>query len=133
MGELIKKRILAVDDEEGYRTLYVFLMEPLGLEVTCVVNGQEAVEKVEQQAYDLIFMDVHMPVMNGREAFKKIRKLRPDQNVVIFSSSSDPDFAQEHESIQNGSLICLHKPVLVEDIYKILAEKLHLDLTSLIS
>ena len=73
MSETVIKRILAVDDEQGYLDLYVYFLKPLGYEVTCVTDGAQAVQKVQENYYDLIFMDVHMPVMTGPEAFKRIR------------------------------------------------------------
>jgi CheY-like chemotaxis protein len=117
-----KKRVLVVDDEQGYLDMYVFFMEPLGIEVTCARNGAEAVEKVKDAAFDLIFMDVHMPVMTGPEAFRRIRQLRPEQKVVIFSSSSDPSYSQENQTLEEGALTCLYKPVVLEEIQKILSE-----------
>ncbi len=129
MAEPKKKQVLVVDDEQGYLDLYVFFMEPLGIEVTCVRNGLEAVQKIEQQPYDLIFMDVHMPVMTGPEAFKRIRQIRPDQKVVIFSSSSDPSFSQEKKTVQEGALVCLYKPVTIDEIHRVLAENIGLKIT----
>ena len=122
----MKKKVLVVDDEKGYRDLYVFLLEPLGIEVTCVANGLEALRKIEERPYDLVLMDVHMPVMTGPEAFKEIRRFRPDQKVVIFSSSSDPEHFEEQQMIREGALICLYKPVTIDEIQHVLAENIGL-------
>ena len=119
------KRVLVVDDEPGFRDMYIYFLEPLGFQVTCACNGQEAVQKVSQTSYDLIFMDVHMPVMTGLEALKEIKKMRPDQKVVIFSSSSDPDYKMEHEALKHGGAIqCLFKPVDLVQIERVLVETL---------
>ena len=118
-----EKTILVVDDEQGFRDMYVYFLEPLGFKVTCVCNGYEAVEKVRQADYDLIFMDIHMPVMTGPEALKEIKKIRPKQKVVIFSSSSDPDHKMENEALKlGGALQCLFKPVDLSHIEGVLAE-----------
>ena len=119
------KCVLVVDDEPGFRDMYVYFLEPLGFQVTCACNGQEAVQKVYQASYDLIFMDVHMPVMTGLEALKEIRKIRPGQKVVIFSSSSDPDYKMENEALkEEGAIQCLFKPVDLDHIERVLAETL---------
>ena len=118
-------QILAVDDEQGFLDLYVYFLEPMGFKVTCVRNGLEAVEKVTQNAYDLVFMDVHMPVMTGPEAFRKMRKIRPSQKIVIFSSSSDPSFTEEQQTVREGALICLYKPVTIDEIERVLDEHVH--------
>ena len=126
MAEAAKKKVLVVDDEPGYRDLYVFFLEPLGIEVTCVENGLRAVEKIQERPYDLVLMDVHMPVMTGPEAFKKIRQIRPNQKVVIFSSSSDPSYFMENETVKQGALACLYKPVTLDQLREILAETIGL-------
>ncbi len=115
-------KILCVDDEQGYLDLYKFFMEPLGFQIEWAYNGLEAVEKVTKNEYDLMFMDVHMPVMTGPEAFRMIRKIRPSQKVVIFSSSSDPSFAQEKRTVEEGALVCLYKPVTIDEIQRVLDE-----------
>src|SRR3989338_4420686 len=117
-----KKSILVVDDEQGYRDLYVFFLEPLGFEVTCVTNGLEAVRKTDEKKYDLVLMDVHMPVMTGPEALRRIRQTHPDQKFVVFSSSSDQEFKGEHEVIRQGALSCLYKPVDIDELRRILVE-----------
>ena len=47
----MKKIVLVADDEKGFRDLFTYLLEPLGLEVTCVENGKEAVEKIREKSY----------------------------------------------------------------------------------
>lgn len=114
------KSVLVVDDEQGYRDLYRFLLEPKGVQVTCVVNGLEALNKVKQCSYDLILMDVHMPVMTGPEAIVLIKKIRPDQKILVFSSSSDPGYFQEDQALKNGANECLYKPVELKVLEEVL-------------
>ena len=118
------RKILVVDDEIGFRQMFTFLLEPLGFEVTCVENGLEAVKKVEEQAYDLILMDVHMPILTGPEALKKIKALRPSQKVVILSSSSDPEHVCESTAENERAIICLYKPLELDDIQMVLEKAL---------
>ncbi len=118
----MKKSVLVVDDEQGYRDMYVFLLEPLGIKVTCVSDGQQAVQKSKENPYDLIVMDVHMPVLTGPEALKQIKKMRPEQKIVIFSSSSDPNYVFENQAKEEGAIECLFKPVDLEDIKRILKD-----------
>lgn len=120
--------ILVVDDEQGYRDLFIYMLEPLGVRVMCAENGREALEKIEKQKYDLILMDVHMPEMNGIEALKKIMDIRPNQKVIIFSSSSDPEFKYETEAQNDGVVECLFKPVDRADIRRVLERALGMDL-----
>ena len=118
------RSVLVVDDEQGYLDLYRYVMEPMGIEVMCATNGREAVEKVMESPYHLILLDVHMPVMTGPEAFRLIRQIRPDQKVVVFSSSSDATNSQENEMLKQGVVGCLYKPVVIEEIEKVLRENM---------
>jgi signal transduction histidine kinase/FixJ family two-component response regulator len=65
--------ILAVDDNPTNRLLIQALLEPLGLQVTVATNGREAVEAFISGAFDLVLMDVQMPVMDGLTACREIR------------------------------------------------------------
>ncbi len=120
-------KILIADDEQGYRDLFTYMLQPVGMEVTCVCNGEEAVQRVKQSPYDLIMMDVHMPEMTGPEALKIIKAIRPEQKVVIFSSSSDPEHQKEKEAEKEGIVACLFKPVDMEDVLRVLKEALGRD------
>jgi CheY-like chemotaxis protein len=116
--------ILVVDDEQGYRDLFVYMLEPLGMAVTCVSDGLEAVQKVGEQPYDLILMDVHMPKMSGPEALKKIKTMRREQKVIIFSSCSDPAYGLETEVEKNGDVEVLYKPVDAQEILQVIKKTL---------
>ena len=116
--------ILVVDDEQGYRDLFTYMLEPLGMNVTCVCNGLQALEKLNEKVYDLILMDVHMPEMNGPETLKRIKVKWPNQKVVIFSSSSDPEHKFENLAEQQGVVECLFKPVDDTEIRRVLKKTL---------
>ncbi len=66
-------RILAAEDHPANRKLLTLLLEPFGVDLTLVENGQEAVAAVREQTFDLVLMDVMMPVMDGVEALIAIR------------------------------------------------------------
>ena len=116
--------ILVVDDEQGYRDLFTYMLEPMGIIVDCVTDGRQAVDKVEQRPYDVILMDVHMPNMTGPEALKKIKVIRPEQKVIMFSSSSDPEYHLEKQAEKDGAMECLFKPVEILEIQRVLKKAL---------
>ena len=116
--------ILVVDDEQGYRDLFTYMLEPLGMNVTCVCNGLQALEKLNEKVYDLVLMDVHMPEMGGPETLKRIKIKWPNQKVVIFSSSSDPEYKFEKLAEQQGVIECLFKPVDDAEIRRVLKKAL---------
>jgi two-component system, sensor histidine kinase len=94
-----KLDILLVEDEEISRFLARVMLSRMGHEVTCAENGAQALELLAENDFDLVFMDIQMPVMDGITAVKEIRKKEsgvrnPDIPVValtVFSMQGDKD------------------------------------------
>ncbi len=120
-GTMDKKlKVLVVDDEPEIRELFKMLLEGEGHEVQVAENGKVGVELFKISVFDVVLLDVHMPVMTGPEALKEIKKQKPCQKVIIFSSSSDPYLKFEKEAEKLGAFSCLYKPVSVEEILGII-------------
>ncbi len=90
-----KKKILWVDDEiELLRSHIIFLSEK-GYEVDTVTNGIDAIAKVKEKDYDLIFLDEMMPGMGGLETLAKIKNLYPNIPVVMVTKSEEETLMNE--------------------------------------
>lgn len=113
-----KKKALVVDDEEIVRELFSRLLNTEDFQVDTAKDGSEAVQKAAGSSFNLIFMDVKMPGINGVETFKKIRALDPGAAVFMMTG-----FAVEkevEEAISLGARGCLKKPFDIDEIIKIL-------------
>ena len=73
-GMLAGERILVVDDQSINRHVIRAILEPFGPEIVEAENGQEALEKIAELPFDLVLMDVRMPVMDGRTAIRTLRE-----------------------------------------------------------
>ena len=98
-ADLTDLHILVVEDNELNLEIAVFSLEAAGLNVSTAINGLEAVrlfEKSKPYEYDIILMDIMMPVMNGLDAAKAIRGLsRPDAPTVPIIALSANAFAED--------------------------------------
>jgi len=79
-GIFAGRRILLVEDVEINREIVLTLLEPTKLEIDCAENGAEAVRMFKEapKKYDMIFMDIQMPVMDGYDATRDIREIEAD-------------------------------------------------------
>ena len=121
------KSVLIVEDNDLNREIMLELMGEMGIKTDFAVNGKEAVNMISSSRpgqYDLIFMDIQMPVMNGYEATKIIRNLgNPALNsipiVAISANSLETDRENSKESGMNGHLA---KPIDPDEILNALIE-----------
>ncbi len=119
-------RVLLVEDNELNSEIAAALLESLGLAVECAFNGREALEVLdaaEPEHFDVVLMDIQMPVMNGLEATRAIRASeRADLRalpVVVLSANA---FAEDvQESKHAGADDHLSKPISVKDLAAALA------------
>jgi CheY-like chemotaxis protein len=77
----LNKKVLVVEDNRVNSALVVSILESFGAIVTTAFNGQLGVEAVQQQLFDVIFMDCDMPVMDGYEATEHICKYKKQNNI----------------------------------------------------
>lgn len=110
-------KVLIVEDDEAMSYVFSNHVTVLGHAVDIARNGKEAVTKCDEVAYDLVLMDIHMPVMNGLEATRLILESRPDLNIIAITSSND---RLECERIKIlGAKGCLVKPVTQQTLQKV--------------
>src|SRR5258708_7785478 len=84
-------RVLAIDDNEEFRTLITELLEPFGFEVHAVANPVKALEGFtrEKDKFQLVLLDYYMPQLDGAKTFEWIKKLCPDVKVIIVSGAEE--------------------------------------------
>ena len=105
-------RILVVDDEKHIRDAVSSWFYRRGFFVRVAENGERAVAICEEEAFDVLLIDMEMPVMNGPEAIKKIRVLYPEMPILVFTGFSE----SIQDAIDVGANQVLHKPVSLHDL-----------------
>ncbi len=106
-------RVLIVDDDADLAESLADILVEYGCDVYIAEHGQEAVERVCAQDFDVILMDVRMPVMNGVDSFFAIRSIRPQARVIMMTGFKEL-FVER--AIQAGAEGPLHKPFSVDDM-----------------
>jgi CheY-like chemotaxis protein len=115
-------RVLVVDDGAENRELVSLVLAEQGLWVEEAENGQVALDKVAAGGFDLILMDMNMPVMDGYTAVRALRAKGVTTPVVAFSANAMKGF--EDEVLAAGCNACLTKPVDIDLMLACLAEQL---------
>ncbi len=110
-------KILVVEDNAVNRRVISLLLKSLGYEASLVADGQAALDAVIQASYDVIFMDVQMPGMDGLEATREIRRLLPRDRQPYVIAMTAGAFRQERERcLAAGMDAFLAKPVQRADV-----------------
>ncbi len=81
----MRVKVLVVDDEESVGVGMSEILKDEGFEAAYVISGMDAVEAVKKEDYRVVFMDMLMPGMNGLDAFRQIKKIRPGAKVIMFT------------------------------------------------
>ena len=110
--------ILVVDDEKIVRDFFKDVALSLGGNVETAEDGDVAIEKCRQQHYDIIFMDMRMPHVNGLEACKAILGLDPSTRVVMMSGFADDRMMDE--AIRSGAIAKISKPFELRIIIRLI-------------
>jgi two-component system response regulator HydG len=108
--------ILIVDDDVSMSKTMAMVLKRKGYDVTVADSGFDAIGLAKKNSYDMIFMDVKMPGMDGVETFERIRKIRPDAVVMMMTAFAVEDLIQK--ALNEGAYGIIYKPL---DIDKIIA------------
>jgi CheY-like chemotaxis protein len=125
-------RILAVDDNRTNRVLIQALLEPLGLDITLATNGREAVEVFAAEAFDIVLMDIQMPIMDGVAATKAFRALEARQDrsrtpILALTANVMPHQIESYLAAGMDGYVA--KPFKAEALVQALAEALDHDVS----
>jgi signal transduction histidine kinase/DNA-binding response OmpR family regulator len=115
-------KILLAEDNEVNQLVAQDLLESFGISVEIAKNGAEAIEMCQNTHYDLILMDLQMPIIDGFEASKKIRTFNPSIPIIALSAAvMQRDKELTHKAGMNGHLA---KPIDIEELLSVLTRYL---------
>ncbi len=118
--QLQDTRVLLVEDNEVNRELATEVLRRHGLIVDTAENGQEALDKLEEQSYELILMDIQMPVMDGYEATKHIRSKLGLVRLPIIALTASSSSSVREKCIEAGMDDYLSKPIDIHELMEMI-------------
>ena len=115
---MTKLRVFIVDDDIDFAESLAEVIARRGHSVELAHSGEDAVERFRDAEFDIAFMDVKLPGMNGVESFFEIRKNKPDAKVMMMTGYSVENLLRQ--AIDNGALGVLRKPLDFDEVLEAL-------------
>ena len=117
--ELVKDfKVLYVEDDEGVRNQTKALLELIFNFIDTAENGKEGLEKYKAKNYDLVLTDIAMPIMNGLDMIREIKKINENQKVVIITAYNDIEYLLESISLGVDGYII--KPIETKQFFRVI-------------
>jgi signal transduction histidine kinase len=118
MRELKKSKILLVEDNEINQEIMLEFLKESNLDIDVANNGQIALQKAKKNSYELILMDIQMPIMDGYEATKQIRNLNINTPIIALTANTMKEHIDKACSV--GMNEYLLKPIDIHNLYEVL-------------
>jgi CheY-like chemotaxis protein len=115
---------LVVEDNRINQRLIRLVLSDLGLDTTVATDGQQAIDKFRQGSFDIVFMDINMPGMDGVEATARIRELEPDCHTPIVALTAHALKGDRERFLSAGMDDYLAQPVERDELEAVLARRL---------
>ncbi|UCF39170.1 MAG: sigma-54-dependent Fis family transcriptional regulator [Acidobacteriota bacterium] len=119
----MKAKLLVVDDEDNVRSSLGGVLEDEGYSVDAVGSGEECLHQVEQRSYDVIFLDVWLPGMDGLAVLKELKTLAPTAFVIMISGHGSIETAVQATKL--GAFDFVEKPLSLDKIMLVLEHALN--------
>ncbi len=116
------EKILVVDDEQSLREVLSIMLKRTGYAVTSVVDGEEAIELLNRDMFDLVITDLRMPKIDGMEVLRAAKSASPETVVLIITAFASADSAVE--AMKQGAYDYLTKPFQVDEVQLIVRNAL---------
>jgi signal transduction histidine kinase len=120
MAANIHAKVLLIEDEPDVRESYIDMLHLLGYEVEPAENGMSGLEKLQKDSYDIVITDLNMPVMDGLETLRRIKKKEIDTEVIVVTGFATIENAIG--AMKQGAFDYITKPVSIEHVRIVLSK-----------
>jgi two-component system response regulator HydG len=119
-----KISILIVDDDPGMTETLADILTDIGYDVAVAGNGYQAIEIIKEKKYDIAFIDIKMPGINGVETFQKMKQFTNLPKVVMMTAYSVEDLVEK--SLEEGAYTVVYKPLDIKKLVNLI-EKIKME------
>jgi len=109
-----KEKVLVIDDERPTLKMFTLLLSAYGYDIITAENGREGVELFQRESPGLVLTDIKMPVMDGIEVLKAIKRINPQTEVIVITGHGDMDLAIQALNLDATDFI--NKPLRRQDL-----------------
>ena len=113
-----RANILIVDDNISLAKTMSLILRRKGYEVTTAQDGLTAIKEIKERPFDLIFMDIKMPLMDGVQTYRKIKKIRPETIVIMMTAYAVENLVAE--ALKEGAYGIIYKPLDIEKMISLI-------------
>ena len=107
-------KIMVIDDDPEILESFKKIFEKSGFQLFLAKNGVTALEEMKRKKYDIAFIDLYMPVMNGLETMTRLKESNPELIAVMISGFRNEQMLET--AIKSGAYDYLYKPLDIQDI-----------------
>ncbi|MEM7038312.1 MAG: response regulator, partial [Bacteroidota bacterium] len=120
VAQRIPLKILVAEDNQINQEVAMGLMGRMGYKIDIAVNGMDAIERVRSNSYDLVFMDIQMPVLDGIEATRRIIDELGEKRPAIVAMTANAMQGDREKYMAAGMDAYVSKPILIDEVRKVI-------------
>jgi DNA-binding NtrC family response regulator len=113
--------ILVVDDNKDFADVFCDILRTNNYEAESCYGGVQAVEKVRRGNFDIVFLDIRMPEMDGIETLKEVKRLKPDTMVIMMTGYSVDELV--HKALEEKASDIIYKPFEISKVLSLIQNK----------
>ncbi len=114
--------ILIVDDDPGTCKIIENVLTKKGYDVVISNTGEDAITKAKEKFFDIIFIDMKLPTLNGLETYLELKKINPKLIAIVITAYHQEMDDLVQEAMNNSAYTCLTKPINIEDMLVLINE-----------
>lgn len=111
-----------IDDDPNICKTTKNILEKKGFSVSTCLTGEEGISLAKEKKFDVMFIDLKLPILNGLETYLEIKKINPDVSVVMITAHRQEMSEIIQQALENGAYACVYKPFDMDGLVALVDE-----------